>query len=65
MPGRVSPVALAADLSFLALADDPTDLAAPSALSPLDSFHAPLTTPTFRRLAFQKFVGATAADASR
>jgi hypothetical protein len=65
VPGRVSPVAQATDPSFLALADNPTDLAAPSALSPLDSFHAPLAAPAVRRLAFQKFVGATAADASR
>jgi len=65
LPGRVSPVTQAADLSFLALADEATDLAAPSAHSPLNSFHAPLTTPTFRRRAFQKFVGATAAHASR
>jgi hypothetical protein len=65
VPGRISPVTEAADLSFLAVADDPTDLAAPSALSPLDSFHTPLATPTFRRLSLQKFVRATAAHASR
>jgi hypothetical protein len=64
VPGRVSPVAQAADPAFLALADDPADLAAPSAMSSLDSFQAPLAAPTFRRRAFQEFVGAATADAS-
>jgi hypothetical protein len=64
VPGRVSPVAWPAYPAFLALADDPADLAAPSAHSPLDSLHAPLAAPAFRGRAFENLVGATAADAS-